>query len=248
MGPAGGELPGPVPRGGAGSLETIPIEPIDRRGVFTKEILDDLRGVFASLCADFAAALARLDGEDDHVPLRTDYPPKASVSGLGNSLNLSSQMIRKKNDPGIRSRLRGGALGSPSCCAASRGGAPSAGIRQDIEQEQRPHQIPRDACGVRAILPRPEHRGLPRTRSSPGDEVGAEDGGDAGAEDFDGVHHFGVGDRGYGHLEGDAGDAAEGLVYADEFFGYGFGVADEERSGGAAEGIILAAGGNYGKA
>jgi putative transposase len=47
-------------------------------------------------------------------------------------------MIRKKNDPGIRSQLRGGALGSPSYFAGSWGGAPSAGIRQDIEQ-QTPH-------------------------------------------------------------------------------------------------------------
>ena len=71
----------------------------------------------------------------------------------------------------------------------------------------------------------------------------ADDGGYAGAEEFDGVHHFVVGEGGYGHLEGEAGDAAEGFVDVEEFGGYGFGVADDEGSGGAAEGVELAAGG-----
>ncbi len=44
----------------------------------------------------------------------------------------------------------------------------------------------------------------------------ADDGGYTGGEDVDGVHHFGVREGGYGHLEGDAGDAAEGLVDAEE--------------------------------
>jgi len=37
-----------------------------RRGVFTKTILDDLRGIFAGVCADFEAELVQFDGEDDH--------------------------------------------------------------------------------------------------------------------------------------------------------------------------------------
>jgi hypothetical protein len=63
----------------------------------------------------------------------------------------------------------------------------------------------------------------------------------AGGEDVDGVHHLGVRQGGYGHLEGDTGDSAERLVDAEELGGYVFGVADEERSGGAAEGVVLAA-------
>ena len=71
-----------------------------RRGVFTKEILDDMRGVFASVCADFEAELVEFDGEDDHVPLHVNYHPKVSVSALVNSLKgVSSRMIRKKNYP-----------------------------------------------------------------------------------------------------------------------------------------------------
>ena len=35
-----------------------------RRNAFTKEILDDLRGIFVSVCADFEAELVEFDGED----------------------------------------------------------------------------------------------------------------------------------------------------------------------------------------
>jgi putative transposase len=108
-----------------------------RRGVFTKEILDDLRGVFASVCVDFAAELAEFDGEDDYVHLLVNYPPTVSVSVLVNSLKgVSSRMIRKKNYPSIRRKLSGAALWSPSYFAGSCGGAPIAVIRQYIEQQQ----------------------------------------------------------------------------------------------------------------
>ena len=111
-----------------------------RREVFTKAILDDLRPIFSSVCADFEAELVEFDGEDDHVHLLVNYPPKVSVSSLVNSLKgVSSRMIRKKDDPDIRKKLWGGALWSPSYFAGSCGGAPIAVIRQYIEQQQTPH-------------------------------------------------------------------------------------------------------------
>ena len=111
-----------------------------RRGVFTKEIIEDLRVMFASVCADFEAELVEFDGEDDHVHLRVNYPPKVAVSALVNSLKgVSSRMIRKKNYPSIRRKLWGGALWSPSYFAGSCGGAPISVIRQYIEQQRTPH-------------------------------------------------------------------------------------------------------------
>jgi putative transposase len=111
-----------------------------RREVFTKNILDDLRGIFASVCADFEAELVEFDGEDDHVHLLVNHPPKVAVSALVNSLKgVSSRMIRKKNYPSIRKKLWGGALWSPSYFAGSCGGAPIEIIRQYIEQQQTPH-------------------------------------------------------------------------------------------------------------
>ena len=59
---------------------------IYRREVFSTEILDDLRGIFASVCADFEAELVEFEGEVDQVHLLVNYPPKISVSSLANSL------------------------------------------------------------------------------------------------------------------------------------------------------------------
>lgn len=110
-----------------------------RRGVFTRAILDDLRPILASVCVDFEAHLVEFDGEDDHVHLLVNYPPKVAVSSLVNSLKgVSSRMLRKNDYPGIRQKLWGGALWSPSYFAGSCGGAPIAIIRQYIEQQQSP--------------------------------------------------------------------------------------------------------------
>jgi putative transposase len=111
-----------------------------RRGVFTKEILDDLRQMFASVCADFESELVEFDGEDDHVHLLVTYPPKVAVSKLVNSLKgISSLLVRKKNYPSIKKKLWGGALWSPSYFSGSCGGAPIAVLRKYIEQQQTPH-------------------------------------------------------------------------------------------------------------
>jgi putative transposase len=47
---------------------------------------------------DFNAELIEFDGEKDHVHLLINYPPKASIAKLVNSLKgVSSRMLRKKN-------------------------------------------------------------------------------------------------------------------------------------------------------
>ena len=102
-----------------------------RRGVFTGEVLAELRGIFAAVCQDFSAELVEFDGEDDHVHLLVNYPPTVSVSALVNSLKgVSSRLIRKKSYPSVSKKLWGGALWSPIYFAASCGGAPISIIRQ----------------------------------------------------------------------------------------------------------------------
>ena len=77
-----------------------------RREVFTKDILDDLRPMFASVCMDFESERVAFDGEDDPVRLLVNYPPKVCVSNRVNSLKgVSSRMIRKKNYPSIREAM-----------------------------------------------------------------------------------------------------------------------------------------------
>ena len=97
-----------------------------RREVFTAEILEELRGIFAGVCLDFEAQLEEFNGEDDYVHLLVTYPPKVSVSSLK---GVSSRMIRKRHYPSIRKKLWGGALWSPSYFAGSCGGASIEVIR-----------------------------------------------------------------------------------------------------------------------
>ena len=111
-----------------------------RRDGFTRERLDDLRLILASVCIDFESALIELEQEDDPVPVLVNPRPKVVVSKLIDSLEgISSLMIRKKNYPNIRKKLCGGALWSPSYFAGSCGGTPISVIRKYIEQQQTPN-------------------------------------------------------------------------------------------------------------
>ena len=111
-----------------------------RYGVFTREILDDLKEIFSSVCSDFEAELVEFDGEEDHVHLLVVYPPKVAISSLVNSLKgVSSRLIRKKGYPSIQKELWGGSLWSPSYFAGSCGGAPLSVLKQYIESQRTPN-------------------------------------------------------------------------------------------------------------
>ena len=85
------------------------------REVFSKTTLDDLRTIFASVCADFEAELVEFSGSDDHVHLLVNDPPKVAVSALVNSLKgVSSRLIRREKYSEIRKKLWGRVLWSQS--------------------------------------------------------------------------------------------------------------------------------------
>jgi len=108
-----------------------------RSKVLTKEMLENLHMIFATVCSNFESDLIEFDGEKDHVHLLVNYPPKVCVSVLVNRLKgSSSRMIRK--DPKIQKRLWKGNLWSPSYFAGSCGGAPISIIRKYIEEQQTP--------------------------------------------------------------------------------------------------------------
>ena len=110
-----------------------------RRNIFAGELLEELRTIFSSVCADFTCELVEFNGEQDHVHLLVNYPPKVSISSLVNSLKgVSSRLLRKKKYPIITNALWGSCLWSPSYFAGSCGGAPLATIRRYIEQQQTP--------------------------------------------------------------------------------------------------------------
>lgn len=110
-----------------------------RRKVFTEEILLRLKEVFSEVCSSFEAELVEFNGENDHVHLLINYPPKVTVTKLVNSLKgVSSRILRKEGYSSIKRNLYGGALWSPSYFAGSCGGVPLEKVKEYIEQQKTP--------------------------------------------------------------------------------------------------------------
>lgn len=109
-----------------------------RKGVFDANAIEVLRRIFKEVCIDFGAQLIEMDGEDDHVHLLVEYPPKVAISSLVNSLKGVSSRLLRKSRPDLAHRYWSGVLWSPSYFAASCGGAPISIVRQYIEQQKTP--------------------------------------------------------------------------------------------------------------
>jgi putative transposase len=110
-----------------------------RHGVLNDAMLTRCEEVMRAVCDDFGAALAEFNGEDDHVHLLVEYPPKVAVSALVNSLKgVSARRLRQDFTGRVNRASMRGHFWSPSYFAASCGGAPLSIIRQYVEQQRRP--------------------------------------------------------------------------------------------------------------
>ena len=109
-----------------------------RRKVFDGDAIDRMRRMFGKVCENMEASLVEMDGEDNHVHLLVEYPPKLAVSVLVNSLKGVSSRLLRKERPDLRKRYWKNMLWSPSYFASSCGGAPIGIIKQYIEQQQTP--------------------------------------------------------------------------------------------------------------
>lgn len=109
-----------------------------RKDVLTQPMLESLEALFSKVCVDFEAELVEFNGEDDHVHLLVNYPPKVSISSLVNSLKGASSRVLRKQFPELKNKLWKGSLWSPSYFSGSCGGAPIDVIRQYIEQQDSP--------------------------------------------------------------------------------------------------------------
>jgi len=127
-----------------------------RRDVLSEPAMRDLSRIVATVCRDFEAELIECDGEDDHVHLLVQYPPKVALSRLVNSLKRVPSRLLRENRPEITGRSHKGVLWSPSYFAASCGGAPLSVIADDVKSQ-------REAANGRSrVPPLPQGRGIPR--------------------------------------------------------------------------------------
>lgn len=105
-------------------------------GVHLAKMEEIMRGV----CAKFEVELAEFNGEQDHIHMLINFPPKVAISKLVNSLKGVSSRKMKLYFPELhKPAWKSDALWSPSYFAGSVGGAPLEVLKQYIEQQNRPH-------------------------------------------------------------------------------------------------------------
>ena len=110
-----------------------------RKNIFSKNMIDCLKGIFSKVCDDMEAVLVECNGEKDHIHLLVNYPPKLSLSKLVNSLKgVSSRILRKEFKSEIEKFLYNGVLWSPSYFVSSCGGAPISIVKKYIDEQESP--------------------------------------------------------------------------------------------------------------
>jgi putative transposase len=110
-----------------------------RHKVFTAQHLTRLEEIMRAVCADFECELAEFNGENNHIHLHVNFPPKVALSKLVNSLKgVSSRRMRQEFPDLMRHYYRATKLWSGSYFAGSVGGAPLSVMHQYIEQQNRP--------------------------------------------------------------------------------------------------------------
>ncbi|CAN3977558.1 Transposase, IS200 family [Kitasatospora purpeofusca] len=126
--------------------------------VFADRHLTRMEETMPAVCADFEVELVEFNGENNHVHLLANFPPKAALSNLLNRLKgVSSRRMRQEFPDLVRHYWRAQRLWSGSYFAGSVGGAPLSIERQYIEQQNRPSELrstvlPRAHARVRTPL------------------------------------------------------------------------------------------------
>jgi len=110
-----------------------------RHKVFSDRHLARMEEIMQAVCVDFETELVEFNGENNHVHLLVNFPPKVALSKLVNSLKgVSSRRMRHEFPDLARHYYRANRLWSGSYFAGSLDGAPLSVLRQYIEQQNRP--------------------------------------------------------------------------------------------------------------
>lgn len=109
-----------------------------RRKVLDQKILSDMKHIFETIGKEHQVEIKEFNGEEDHIHMLINYPPKVSLARLVNSLKGVSSRRLRQNWPELEKRYYKGVLWSPSYFAGSCGGAPLEIVRKYIEAQKTP--------------------------------------------------------------------------------------------------------------
>jgi putative transposase len=107
-----------------------------RKKIFDADMLDRVKRIFRVVCADFETDIVEFNGEEDHIHLLINYPPKMALSALVNSLKGVSARRLRQERPTINSQYWKGGFWSASYFVSSCGGAPVNILRQYIQNQK----------------------------------------------------------------------------------------------------------------
>jgi putative transposase len=101
-------------------------------------MIGQLREAFDSACEKLECRIIEFDGEEDHVHLLVEYPPKMAISVLVNNLkSTSSRQIRFLNVD-LPRLSKSSALWSRSYFACSAGGATIETLKAYVNGQKTP--------------------------------------------------------------------------------------------------------------
>lgn len=107
-----------------------------RDDIFSDDELKLIEEVFRHVATQMNMEILEVNGEEDHVHVLIEYPPKLSISKILNALKGVSS--RRYGQAGFKKPYGKSALWSPSYCAVSVGGAPIEVLIQYIKNQSRP--------------------------------------------------------------------------------------------------------------
>ncbi len=115
-----------------------------RHKVFADRHLTRCEEIMRAVRENFEAEPIEFNGENNHVHLLVNSPPKVAVSKLVNSLKgVSSRRLRQEFPELVRHYWRAQRLWSGSYFAGSVRGATLSIVKQYIEQQNRPSDLGR---------------------------------------------------------------------------------------------------------
>lgn len=109
-----------------------------RRGAITDRVREEIIEASKEVGDRLDFTIIEADGEDDHIHLIIDYPPKIALSRIIMVLKTNtSRRVREKNFPEVENALWGNHFWSPSYFACSTGGASLDKVRKYVQNQRK---------------------------------------------------------------------------------------------------------------
>lgn len=114
-----------------------------RRGAISNRVREDIINAANDVAKRYEFKILDIDGEDDHIHLIVDYPPKLSLSKLVMVLKANTaKKVREQRFEEVESVLWGNHFWSPSYFVSSTGGASLEKVRRYVQDQRKPPRGP----------------------------------------------------------------------------------------------------------